>query len=112
MEMLLETYDANGDGGVTQEEIDSVRAARLSEFDTDQDSQLNLEEYQALWLDAMRERMVDQFQRHDDDGDGVVTAEEFGQDLANIVDRRDRNDDGVLNADDGNARPQPPADTE
>lgn len=100
MQALMELYDSNDDGNVTQDEIDMARAERLAAFDTDADGQLTLVEYEALWLDAMRERMVDQFQRHDDDGDGLVTPEEFGEDFANIVDRRDRNGDGVLNAED------------
>lgn len=97
---MLEQFDTNGDGGITQAEIDAVRSARLAEFDADGDGQLTLAEYEALWLDAMRERMVDRFQSHDDDGDAVITIAEFGERSANIVDRRDRNDDGVLNADD------------
>lgn len=97
---FMETFDANQDGDLTQEEIDTTRAERLATFDADGDGSLTLEEFQALWLDAMRERMVDQFQTHDDDGDGQVTAEEFGGRFANIVERRDTNGDGVLNADD------------
>ena len=112
MAALFENYDTNEDGDITQAEIDAVRAGRLAEFDADGDSQLTLEEYQALWLDAMHERMVDRFQRHDDDGDGLVTVEEFGEDFANIVDRRDRNDDGVLNADDRGRRQAPATDAE
>ncbi|WP_341366899.1 hypothetical protein [Yoonia sp. BS5-3] len=106
---FLELYDTNADGDITQEEVDAVRAARLAEFDADQDGQLSLSEYEALWLNAMRERMVDRFQSHDDDGDGLVTVDEFGENFANLVERADRNDDGVLNADDqrrpGGARP-------
>ena len=97
---LIEAFDADGDGGVTQEEIVTMRETRLSEFDANSDGSLNLSEYQALWLDAMRERMVDQFQAHDDDGDGLVTVEEFNERFANLVKRRDRNGDGVINADD------------
>ena len=97
---MLETYDADGDGAVAQEEIDAWRESRLREFDGDGDGQLSLDEYQALWLDAMRERMVDQFQEHDDDGDGQVTVDEFGEPTANVVLMRDRNRDGVLNLDD------------
>ena len=97
---LIEAFDANDDGGVTQEEILMVRRTRLSEFDANNDGKLDLSEYEALWLDAMREQMVDRFQAHDDDGDGSVTIEEFSEDYANIVERRDRNGDGVLNSDD------------
>jgi len=97
---LIETFDTDGDGSVTQEEIVTMRETRLSEFDANKDGRLDLSEYQALWLDAMRERMVDQFQAHDDDGDGLVTVEEFNEQFANLVKRRDRNGDGVINADD------------
>lgn len=97
---ILELYDTDADGSVSQEEVDAVRAARLAEFDADQDGQLSLAEYEALWLDAMRERMVDRFQAHDDDGDSLVTLDEFNEEFANLVDRGDRNGDGLLNEDD------------
>lgn len=97
---MLETFDLNDDGEVTQEEIDTYRANQITEFDTNGDGQLTLDEYEALWLDAMRERMVDRFQGHDDDGDGIVTLEEFREPFDGIVERRDRNNDGVLSLDD------------
>lgn len=97
---LQETYDADGDGAVTQAEIDGARAARAAEFDLDGDGTLSLSEYEALWLDAMRERMVRRFQRHDRDGDGLVTAEEFQRRTSNLVMLRDRNGDGALSIED------------
>jgi len=96
---LIETFDTDGDGQLTQAEVDAFRANRLAAFDTNNDGRLSLEEYQALWLDAYRERMVDEFQRHDDDGDAMVTVEEFGEPFANLVARRDANNDGILTAD-------------
>ena len=93
---FFEQFDANGDERVTQAEVDEVRQSRLAEFDQDGDGSLTLEEYQALWLDAMRERMVDRFQAHDDDGDGLVTAEEFGEPFDRMVSRLDTNDDGEV----------------
>lgn len=101
---LIETYDADGDGKVTQAEIDTYRAARLKTFDADGDGKLSLAEYEKLWLDAMRDRMVDRFQSHDDDGDGMVTADEFGEAYRNMVILRDRDDDGALSLDDAEMR--------
>ena len=89
-ERLIESFDVNND----------VRQEKLAEFDANKDGSLDLSEYEALWLDAMRERMVDRFQAHDDDGDGLVTLDEFNEKFVELVERRDRNDDGVLNADD------------
>ena len=96
---FFEQFDANEDGRLTQAEIDQVRQSRLSEFDQNGDGSLSLEEYQALWMDAMRERMVDRFQAHDDDGDGLVTAEEFGQSFERIIVRFDRDGDGEVTVD-------------
>jgi Ca2+-binding EF-hand superfamily protein len=97
---LFEQFDANGDGLITQAEIDQVLGDRLASFDQNNDGSLNLEEYQALWLDAMRERMVDRFQAHDDDGDATVTVEEFVGSYSSMVRRLDSNDDGQLTRED------------
>jgi Ca2+-binding EF-hand superfamily protein len=100
----LETFDANGDDAVTQGEIDQFRQGQITRFDADGNGTLSLEEYQALWLDAMRERMVDAFQEHDDDGDGQVTVVEFNERYTDLVERFDRNGDGQLSAADRGAR--------
>jgi len=104
MREMMVTFDTDGDGNVTQVEIDAVRQGQITEFDSNGDGSLDLTEYQALWLDAMRERMVDRFQAHDDDGDGSVTVEEFNENFSDMVERMDRNGDGVLNADDRGMR--------
>ena len=96
---LFETFDADGDGRITQAEIDQARQSQLQKFDANGDGSLSLEEYQALWLDAMRERMVDRFQAHDDDGDGLVTVVEFNERFDDLVTRLDRNDDGAVTKD-------------
>lgn len=96
---LLAKLDSDGDGKLTQDEVNKTRGERFAKFDTDADGNLNLEEYQALWLDAMHSRMVDRFQDLDEDGDAVVTDAEFQQPFENIVSRMDRDDDGEVTRD-------------
>ena len=93
---IFESFDANADGSLMQAEVDQFRSDRLAKFDTSGDGQLTLEEYQVLWLDAMRERMVDAFQRLDDDGDALVTREEFLEPFVQLVQRLDRDADGAV----------------
>lgn len=95
---MLEMFDANNDGKVTQDEIDTTRQTRFKTFDKDGDGTLSLDEFQALWLDTMREHMVDRFQDLDADGDAKVTTAEFGRQLAHMVQFMDRNGDGVIDA--------------
>ena len=76
------------------------RSARLTKYDANGDGALDLSEYQAMWLDATREGMVDRFQYLDANGDGTVTASEFRAPYAALVQRMDHNDDGALGRDD------------
>lgn len=92
----FERFDANGDGKLTQAEVDQVQGERFATFDADGDGRLTLEEYQALWLETARPAMVDRFQDQDDDGDGVVTTEEFGERSQSLVQRFDRNGNGEI----------------
>ena len=102
---LFEQFDSNQDGLITQTEVDQVLEGRVADFDQNNDGSLNLEEYQALWLDAMRERMVDRFQDLDDDGDAIVTTEEFVEPYSRAVQRMDHNEDGAITRDDMRGRP-------
>ncbi|GAB4360883.1 MAG: hypothetical protein Kow00114_14920 [Kiloniellaceae bacterium] len=104
---MLESFDTNADGKLSQEEIDQSRSARFGQFDGDGDQSLTLQEYEQLWLDAMREVMVDRFQDLDADGDAKITAEEFKRPFAKMVQRRDRNGDGVIDREDFQRRMTP-----
>ncbi len=97
---MLMQFDADGDGKVTTAEVTESRAAKFTEFDANGDGALTLTEYELLWQDAMRERMVDRFQHHDDDGNGQVTLEEFNERFARMAKFMDRDGDGDIDADD------------
>lgn len=100
MFQMLERHDGNADGKLTQAEIDQVRGERLAKFDTDKDGTLSLQEFEALWLDFTRQRMVRSFQRLDRDGNAAVTEAEYLKPTGHLVERMDRNDDGELSRDD------------
>ncbi len=97
---MMERYDANKDGKISQEEIDQNRSSWHGEFDTDKNATLSIDEFQALWLRARREQMVREFQQFDRDGNGQVTLDEYKGPLSGIVANRDRNGDGFLSRDD------------
>jgi len=96
---LLDNFDTNDDGRVTQAEIDEARRQRLAGFDRDGNGELSLEEYQALWLDAMRRPMVRQFQANDADASGGITVEELQARYEDVVRDLDRDGDGELTRD-------------
>lgn len=97
---MIERYDANNDGKITQDEINNNRQAWYAEFDLDKDGKLSLVEFEKLWLKARHRMMVREFQFLDVDGDGNVTLLEYKEPLQNIVADRDRNGDGALSRDD------------
>lgn len=97
---LMERYDTNKDGKVTQAEIDQNRQQMLAEFDANKDGTLSLDEFKQLWIKQRNEMMVREFQFFDRDGNGQVTIEEYKGPMANIVADRDQNADGSLGKDD------------
>jgi Ca2+-binding EF-hand superfamily protein len=104
IQIFAERYDTNGDGKITQVEIDTNRADWFKKYDTNHDGKLSIEEYQALWLAAHHRQMVRSFQRLDVEGAGAITEKEYQAPLAHIVDKFDRNNDGVLSYADVKAR--------
>ncbi|MEQ6203444.1 hypothetical protein ABMC88_10350 [Sulfitobacter sp. HNIBRBA2951] len=100
MGMMMEKVDANGDRAVTQEEIDTFRNGVVSGADASGDGDISLAEFETIYLQMIRERMVDSFQKLDADGDGAVTQAEMDKRFGNVVERMDRNGDGQLDRED------------
>ncbi|WP_421694184.1 EF-hand domain-containing protein [Aestuariivirga sp.] len=86
---LVERYDANKDGTVTQQEIDQNRTQWLADFDADKNGMLSLDEFKLLWLKARNEMMVREFQFFDRDGNGQVTLDEYQLPAADLASRGD-----------------------
>jgi Ca2+-binding EF-hand superfamily protein len=74
---MMQTFDSDGDGTVTAEEMHARLQAQLAEYDSDGDGALSIAEFETLHSAMIREMMVDRFQHLDADGDGSVTSEEM-----------------------------------
>lgn len=98
-EQLAERYDANKDGKISQEEIDTNRGKWLAEFDADKSNSLALTEFQNLWLKAHNQQMIRDFQRLDKDANGQVTLDEYKEPLAKLVANTDQDKDGAVSID-------------
>ena len=93
---MFDAADADGDGRLTQAEIDKLRNDLHAAHDADGDGNLSLEEFAGLWHETTRPLTVRAFQTLDTDGDAVVTRAEYDRPLADIVERLDRDRDGGL----------------
>ena len=96
IERLLERFDADKDGKLTQEELNGARKDLLAKHDANKDGKLSLEEFKPLWNEVMQRRMVRGFQRLDRDGDAAVTLDEFLRPFAHTVEFVDRDGDGAV----------------
>lgn len=97
---LFDELDQNEDGALTREEIAATLGQKLETYDGDADKTLTLKEFEGLWLEHTRSRMVDAFQFLDDDGDGKVTDAELKQPFERMARFADRNGDGKIDRDD------------
>lgn len=106
------TLDADGDGQVTQAEMDAFKAARFAELDADGSGTVSAEEM-AAHHDAKQEerkakraakRTEGMISKMDTDGDGELSLEEMsGEKHKTPFERMDKNGDGALSEDEMNA---------
>ena len=92
----FETLDANGDGAVSTQEFDAVRAAHLAELDGNNDGMVSFDEHKAAREARIRAHFVS---RHDQDGDGRVSVDEMAVRGEGHFERMDRNGDGSITRD-------------
>ncbi len=93
----FDKLDVNGDGKVTQSEIDLQRAARYKEIDKNGDGVIDQGEYKSHVISKMEPRIEKRYQKMDSDNDGKVTVAEFqAQKHGRHFKRMDADGDGVI----------------
>ncbi|MCE2520899.1 MAG: hypothetical protein J4G15_14025 [Alphaproteobacteria bacterium] len=93
---MFDAVDADGDGTLTQAEIDMLRIDRHAAHDANSDGNLDLGEFAGLWHETTYPLTVRAFQMLDTDGDAVITRAAYDRPLTGIVERLDRAGDGGL----------------
>lgn len=73
----FEQMDANGDGQLTQAEMDSHRADRFAKMDKDGDGKLTAEEMESRGNEEAKERSAKMIKKFDKNGDGALTQDEM-----------------------------------
>jgi len=94
--VMFDLFDADSDGKITREEFDDVRGQLFASADTDGSGSFSLEDFSSIWMTINDQRVVRRFQSLDSNGDLAISAEENGARTANLVERLDRNGDGVV----------------
>ena len=96
----FEELDVNGDGKLTQEELDARSAARFSERDTDGNGALSREELLARAQEGAERRVDRILKRLDANEDGALSPEELAQARRGggnrFFARVDADDDGAI----------------
>ena len=93
------TLDADGDGILTQEEMESRGAARFAEADTDGDGGLSADELTAAAAARAAERTARMLERLDTNGDGLLQQTEMqprGDRAGKMFERMDTDGDGGI----------------
>ncbi|NOD48430.1 MULTISPECIES: EF-hand domain-containing protein [unclassified Ruegeria] len=73
----FQELDADGDGQVTQQEMEAHRTARFTQADTDGDGQLSLDEMQAAAQKKASDRVAKMFEKNDANKDGFLSQDEL-----------------------------------
>lgn len=98
------TLDTDGNGQLTQEELQAAGAARFAATDTNGDGALSAEELAAAAQERQANRVSGMIEKLDKNGDGLLQADEMpeprrgGDRMEHRFDHADTNDDGTLSA--------------
>ncbi|MFK7764824.1 MAG: EF-hand domain-containing protein [Roseobacter sp.] len=94
----FEKLDENGDGQITRAEMEAMRANRFTRADANGDGDISLEEMQELGAERARAHATRIMERLDRNDDGVLSADEMpsGDRASRRFDRVDADEDGVI----------------
>ncbi|WP_170381662.1 EF-hand domain-containing protein [Ruegeria atlantica] len=94
----FQELDANGDGQLTQEEMEAHRTQRFSKADTDGDGRLSVEEMQAATQKKANDRVTKMFEEHDANKDGFLSEDELPKPrrAGKMFDRIDADNSGTI----------------
>ncbi|WP_349360012.1 hypothetical protein [Stappia sp.] len=90
---FMERFDTDGDGKLTQAEIDAVTAGMFGAADADASGGVTLPEFKTAFAREFADRKVRAFQRMDRDGDDALTRAEYDRMTARMESRMDDDDD-------------------
>jgi len=98
MRPSFEELDADGNGEITQAEMDAMKAARFAKVDTNGDGQLSLEELTARGVQKAATHAEKMLERRDANGDGVLSADELSKPhrSGKMFDRFDADGSGTI----------------
>ncbi len=74
---MMKLFDPDGTGKIDIKQAEGVLKDEFVKFDADKDGKLGIDEFQGLWAEHSRPMMVRMFQRHDADGKGYLTPDDF-----------------------------------
>lgn len=77
MHKLFKQIDTDGDGKISKKEMDNFRSTKINTADLNKDGALSLAEFEPVYHELTRTRMVRTFQSLDTDGDGLISKEEM-----------------------------------
>ncbi|NVK34891.1 MAG: EF-hand domain-containing protein [Rhodobacteraceae bacterium] len=93
---LIAQFDVDNNGKVSREEFDTKSAELFASADTNGSGGFELDDFANIWATLNDRDAVRKFQALDTNGDLSVTQQEQSKQAEMMLDRMDRNDDGVI----------------